>query len=125
MRIALVILLVLHGIAHMPGFLASWQLMTSQDVPYKTTILNGLIDLGDGGIKLFGLLWVVAMLAFLAAAWMLYIYADGAKSFAVGVVIFSLLVCIAGLPEARIGVAINVALLAFFALESKFGWLGT
>ena len=52
MRIALAILMALHGIAHVVGFLAPWQL--TEGMPYKTTVLAGRWDLGATGIRAVG-----------------------------------------------------------------------
>ena len=52
MRIALGIFLILHGVAHLPGFVVPWRLANIKDVPYKTTLLSGRFDIGDAGIGL-------------------------------------------------------------------------
>ena len=40
-----------HGVAHLVGFLAAWQLHTSPDVPYTTTVFAGHIDIGAAGSR--------------------------------------------------------------------------
>lgn len=64
MRIALAIVMVLHGAAHLVGFAESWQLSMTESVPHKTTVLSGRVDLGTAGIRAAGLLWLLAALAF-------------------------------------------------------------
>ena len=41
MLAALVVLLLLHGIAHLPGFLSGWQLVTLAELPHLTALLGG------------------------------------------------------------------------------------
>ena len=38
-----------HGIAHTAGFAVAWRLTASSEIPYHTTLLNGRLDVGDGG----------------------------------------------------------------------------
>jgi len=54
MRIALSILLLLHGIAHLPGFLVSWRLMKAETVSYGTTIVGGALDAALLAVLSFG-----------------------------------------------------------------------
>lgn len=49
MNIVLALLLFGHGLAHLPGFLAFWKLATFKEMPYKTAILAGNINVGDFG----------------------------------------------------------------------------
>jgi hypothetical protein len=43
-----------HGVAHLPGFLVSWQLATLPDLPYSTTLFAGRLDVGDAGTRILG-----------------------------------------------------------------------
>jgi hypothetical protein len=61
------LLLILHGIAHLPGFLVPWRLMARAGIPYSTTVLNGTADLGVVGIRTVSLLWLLAAVAFIVA----------------------------------------------------------
>jgi len=51
-------LLIAHGIAHVVGFVVPWKLLTSKEVPYRTTVLAGSVDLGDMGARLLRLMWL-------------------------------------------------------------------
>lgn len=57
----------LHGLAHISGFLASW---TSSDAGFsdKPWIFSPSITLGSGFGRVFGLLWLVAMIGLLGTA---------------------------------------------------------
>ena len=68
MRFVLALLLVAHGVAHLVGFVSSWKLATLAELPYKTTVFSGRVDVGDAGIRMMGALWLLAALAFLVAA---------------------------------------------------------
>ncbi len=123
MHILLAVILFLHGFAHLPGFLAYWKLAELKEMPYKTTILAGKIYVGDAGIHVFGALWLLASLAFVVAsigtgarlAWW-----QSVTMIASG---FSFLLCLLGWPEARLGLFINLALIAFLLLNRQTGWL--
>jgi hypothetical protein len=98
MRVALSILLLLHGIAHLPGFVVPWRLTALPELPYKTTVLGGALDIGGSGVRTLGLLWL-------------------------GVVASSTVLCILGWPDSRIGLAVNLVLLALLLANVRFGWI--
>ena len=110
MRIALAVLMAVHGVAHLVGFAGAWRL-APDGIPYKTTVLAGHVDLGDVGIRAVGLLWMGLAVGFAVAA----AGAIGDRSWwpalAVGVTIASLLMSATEWPEARMGVAINLLIL--------------
>ncbi len=43
MRLALSALLMAHGGAHLVGFVVPWKLLSTAEVPYRTTILGGMM----------------------------------------------------------------------------------
>jgi hypothetical protein len=114
MRHAIAVVVGLHGVAHLVGFAVPWHLLASPETPYKTTVLSGLVDLGHGGIRAVGVIWLVSALACMLAGSALWEGASWSVPFATAVLLFSLALCLTGLPEARIGVFVNVALLAIF-----------
>jgi hypothetical protein len=111
LRLAIGVFLIAHGIAHLAGFVVPWQLMKSPDLPYRTTIFGGAIDVGVVGIKIVGILWLLLAIA-VAGLGTSYLANRMSYPAAFGVVGASLLMSIAGWPDARIGVVINVVLLA-------------
>ncbi len=123
MRIALSLLLALHGIAHLVGFVVPWRLVQSEELPYDTTILAGRLDLGSTGIRAYGVLWLVAAVAFVAAAAGCWTARGGWMPFTVAVAAASLLLSILSLPEARIGIPVNLVILAWIYVGSRAGWL--
>lgn len=60
--------LALHGIVHLLGTAVYLELAEVADFPYKTTLLGGWWDVGRAGIRVFGVLWAVAAVGFVASA---------------------------------------------------------
>lgn len=117
LRRAFAVLLALHGIAHVLGFLGLWRLAEFKDVPYTTFVLNGSVNVGDSGARIVGLLWLVAAAAFIVAARATWRGGDHWKSILVVVAGFSLAMCLIGLPSSGIGVGIDVLILAGFVVQ--------
>lgn len=113
MRFVVAFVLLAHGVAHLPGFLVSWHLASFAELPYRTTVLAGRLDIGDAGVRVMGLMWLALAIAFLAAAGGLLLDAPWWRVVARVAIAVSLLVCMAALPETRIGVLANVALAAW------------
>lgn len=110
MRIVIAIFLALHGFAHFAGFAMSFGL--AESIPYRTTVLGGTVDLGDGGIRVIGVLWVLAALAFLTASAAAMTSQDWWITATLIAAVTSLVLCLLSLPEARIGVLLNLLILA-------------
>jgi hypothetical protein len=123
MRIVLAIVMVLHGAAHLVGFAESWQLSMTESVPFKTTVLSGRVDLGPAGIRAGGLLWLLAALAFGLTAAGAVMNAVWWPSIAVVTAIASLVLSLVWWPESRIGVPVNIALIAVLVMGRRLGWL--
>ena len=68
MRIILALWFFTHGVAHLPGFLVSWQLRTFTELPFRTTILANSVDVGTVGVRLIGVGWLLSAVAFMALA---------------------------------------------------------
>jgi hypothetical protein len=119
MRFVLAFLLFAHGVAHLVGFVSSWKLATLAEVPYKTTVFLGRVDVGDVGIRMMGVLWLLAALAFLVAAIAVATETGWAVRFTLAAVIGSLILCVVGWPDARIGVAVNVGLALLLAVGAR------
>jgi hypothetical protein len=108
--------LFLHGLAHVLGFLGSWQLTELRDLPYTTLVLNGAVDVGDGGIRVVGLFWLAAAVAVVGAGlaiWRAEWFAFRATLIAT---VVSLAICLIGMPAAGIGLLIDVLVLAVLVL---------
>jgi hypothetical protein len=116
MRLALAALMILHGIAHLVGFAGSWHL---GELPYKTTVLGGRVDLGDTGIRAAGLLWLTAAMAFVVVgAGTALDYSWWAKA-ALYLTLASLALTIMEFPEAKLGLVVNLAILAVLVVSTR------
>ncbi len=123
MHILLALILFGHGVAHLPGFLAFWKLATLKEMPYKTTILAGNVNVGDLGIRVVGVLWLATALAFAASSIGTGTRLPWWQPVTLITSVFSLLLCIVGWPDARFGLFINIALIAFLLVNKQTGWL--
>lgn len=121
MRYLLAAFLLAHGFAHLIGLAGAWRLGAA--VPHKTTLLAGRLELGEPDIRAFGLVWLIAAIAFAAAAGALILAQPHWSTVAVAAVAFSLVISVLALPDARIGAWINVGLLGFLYLAGRYGWL--
>ena len=121
MRYVVALVIGFHGVAHLAGFAVAWQLLASPELPYKTTVLGGLVDIGHGGTQIVGVIWLLTALACLLAGSALWEGATFAVPFATSTLLFSLALCLTALPETRLGLAVNVGLLALF-LAPRFIW---
>ena len=110
MRFMLAAFLIGHGVAHIVGFVVPWKLMPTPEMPYRTTILGGMMDVGDAGIRAIGIVWLSIALAFVIVA------GGMVAGWSMRMAVFALLAlssvfCVVGWPEARIGLIVNAALL--------------
>lgn len=123
MRIVVAILFIVHGIAHLPGFVVPWRLATLSEMPYRTTILGGTFDVGSFGIRLVGILWLLAGLGFAIAGLATFRNSQAWPTIALAVTLFSLALTVLGWPGARIGLVLNVVILSYLLLGARAGWL--
>ena len=112
MHIVLAIFFILHGIAHPVGFAGSWNLGEAGRKAHATTILGGRIALGERGIRALGLLWIPCALAFIAAAVLVFLGRRESFGVAMGAAIASAVMCILYWPAARIGLFLNLIIMA-------------
>jgi hypothetical protein len=122
MRMVLAVLMALHAVAHLPGFLVPWRLASLPEMPYGTTVLGGRLDLGDAGIRVMGAAWLAAALAFAVAA----VAAGTDRSWwmaaAAAAAVTSLALSVMGLPAARMGIVVNLLILAALLAAPRLGW---
>jgi hypothetical protein len=119
MRYTLGIIMMLHGAAHIAGFLSAWRLMGDQ--PYNTRILRGRFDLGPVGFRIFGITWLLLAAAFIQVGFGALINAGWWVPAAYLVAALSFVLCITALPVTRVGMSINAFIV--FALLAMPGRL--
>lgn len=61
-------IVVIHGLIHLLGFVAYWPLGEIAELPYKTTLLGGRFNVGQTGMRLFSVLWLLAVVALVGSA---------------------------------------------------------
>jgi hypothetical protein len=123
MRVILGVFLILHGVAHLVGFIVPWKLIKVEESPYRTTLVSGRWDVGDVGIRVVGILWLVGAAAFMAVGVARLSDAGWWKTATLYVAVGSLILSVLGWPESRIGVAINILLLAYLFFGDSLGIL--
>ena len=123
MRIVLAVLMAVHGIAHLPGFLVSWRLATFPELPFRTTILGTSVDVGEIGIRVVGLLWLAAGAAFVAVAAVTAMRVAWWQPAAYTLIALSAGLCLLGWPDARLGLAANAVVALLIVVGTRAGWL--
>jgi hypothetical protein len=123
LRWVLSIVLIVHGFSHLVGFVVPWGIGEVKDAPYKTTLLADRIDVGDTGIRVFGVLWLIAALAFVVAGVACLTGQEWWITYASWTAAFSLVLGILGWPDARIGVAVDLLILVLLILGARVGWV--
>jgi hypothetical protein len=109
MRYAVAGILLVHGIAHLPGFAVPWRLLSSPEMPYSTTLLSGRWVVGPAGIRLVGIAWFLVGLAFVVAAIAYARLSPSAVMLTGAVAAMSLVLSMLNWPQARIGVFVNLS----------------
>ena len=123
MHIALAVILFGHGFAHLVGFVVPWRIATLKEMPYKITIRANSVNVGDLGIRVVGILWLIAALAFAVSSIGVLAQASWWLSISMIVAVFSFFLCIIGWPDSRIGVFIITAIVAFLLIGKQMEWL--
>jgi len=123
MQIILGLFFIAHGVAHLVGFVTYWKIASFEEMPYKTSVLFGKVEVGDVGIRIVGVFWLLTGLAFAVLGVGVITLQPWWFPLIIYLAIFSLVMCVLGWPDARIGVLINVIILGFLLLANNFGWL--
>lgn len=108
-----------HGLVHLLGVAVYLELATVADFPYKTTLLGGAVDVGDGGMRVFGALWGVAAVGFVASAGALLAGWNAWRWLLVAVTLFSLGLTTLDWTVAYAGVVVNLAILALLVVQPR------
>jgi len=108
------IFLLVHGLAHLVGFVGPWGL--SNSVQPQSTLLAGRIPIGMMVMRTLGIFWLGGALAFTVAAVGVLRHASWWPAFTFGATIGSLVLCILSIPESKVGIPINVAIIVTMLL---------
>ena len=109
--ISLAVIAILHGLIHLMGFVAYWPLGNVPDLPYKTSLLGGRLELGTAGMRLFSLLWLLAAFIWVVAGVLLIFKHPAWASLMLGAALLSLVICILDWGVAFRGALIDLGFL--------------
>jgi hypothetical protein len=104
--------LIAHGLIHLMGTTVYMRLGDVQGFTYKTTLLGGRWDVGSAGISVFGLLWAVAAVGFVAASVGMLTDSNWWQPALIFVSVFSLVLTGLDSSLAFAGVILNLVILA-------------
>ncbi len=109
------VILAAHGLIHLIGFVVPWGLTQVDGFPYRTTALGGAVTLGEPGVRLVGVLWLALAIGFVVAGIGAWRGDPWWVPLTAGLALVSIVVCALGLPEAALGMMVNVGILAVVA----------
>ena len=114
-------ILIAHGLIHLMGTTVYMRLGDVQGFAYKTTLLGGRWDVGAAGISLFGALWAVAAVGFIASSVGMLTGSSWWQAVLIAVSVFSLLLTGLDSSLAFAGVIVNLVILAlvFWSRRSR------
>ncbi|HEY1304289.1 MAG TPA: hypothetical protein VGF24_12100 [Vicinamibacterales bacterium] len=119
MRYLLAVLLLVHGVAHLPGFLVAYGKASFPEVPYRTTVF-GALDIGATGARAIGLAWLALSFSFVALAAVLALRLNVTPMMFPAVLGMSALLCAAEWPEARLGFVANTVIAALLVVAERY-----
>ncbi len=121
LTVIIALALTLHGLIHLMGTVTYMKLGAVQGLTYKTTLLGGRWNLGESGIAVYGALWALAAIGFVAAAIALLAGWDWYRPALAGTAIFSLALTALDWKVAFAGVILNLVILAWLWLAPLIG----
>jgi hypothetical protein len=110
------IVLILHGVVHLMGTTVYLKLGNVEGLPYKTSLLGGRWDVGSTGIGLFGVLWGIVALGFIASAVAMLMGWEWWQPALIVVTVASLLLTLFDWSSAYAGAILNTLILIAFWL---------
>jgi hypothetical protein len=115
LRIAAAAVVALHGLIHLIGFVVPWGISAVEGFPYRTTALGGTLALGEAGVRIVGIAWLVCAAGFVLAGLGIWRQASWALPLTATLAVVSTGICVLGLPEAFAGIVVNAAILGAVA----------
>jgi hypothetical protein len=112
-NIIFIFVLLAHAIAHLPGFISAYKIAELKELPYSTKIFFKKVEIGELGVKIYGLIWLILSIIFLIAVILLLLSRPVFKDTVLVASSLSLLISVAGLPETKFGVIINILLIVY------------
>ncbi len=119
LRLAATVVLFLHGLVHLLGTGVYLRFAEIPEFPYKTTLLGGAWDLGETGIRVFGVLWAGAAVGFWLAALAALRGRPNGRILLISVTLFSLVLTTLDWTVAYAGVVVNLGILVVLFLAPR------
>ena len=119
----LAIVLIVHGLAHLVGFAVPWGLVDREGVMHQTALLGGLFEVSQRALRALGIVWLLLAAALVTVGIAFALRRSWAPSAATLMVAASLVMCVIAWPITRIGLGINVALIAALLIGRAQGWI--
>jgi len=123
MRYVFAALLLIHGFAHLVGFIVSWKLAKLEEMPYKTTLLGGRWDVGDAGIRGVGVLWALVGLGMFTLGGVLALTGFLSEGQLLAFSLASSVLCVLGWPDSKLGLVANAVIVALYFVSRSQGWI--
>ena len=117
-------LVIIHGLIHLIGFRVYAQGAQVSDVPFKTMFLNGSLDLGISGTRIYGYLWLLSALGFIFAGVGFTLHINGWQPVLIAASLVSFLVTAMDWQIAFRGTLIDLGLLGatlLLPIAARFG----
>ena len=112
-RQVIAVLLVLHGLIHLFGFLTSWNIIDVPGISRTPTVFPDEVPIGV--IRDLGALWLLGLAAFFLAAYAVLRDHHWWKGVAFGSAVVSLLATLFWIHEAWPGLILNAVIIALIA----------
>lgn len=111
MKYAIVALFLVHGLIHGMGFAGTWGLAEFQGASRTPTNLV-TVNPDDPALRILGLLWLAALVAFLFAGFLLAVDSTAWRPFALGAVAISMVPIALWWENAPLGAVANALVIA-------------
>lgn len=107
---------------HILGLLIFFEITEIETLPYSTKVLGERVDIGYIGIRLLGIIWLLILIAMVAAGIGLLLGTSWWYSFALWSTVASTVVTILGWSDTKFGLLINVLVFILLFLGNSQGW---
>ena len=120
MLIVLALLVALHGLAHMVGFAAPFGYLKD---PLPPSPIIEHLGIGAPAMKALGVAWLVTMIVFVIASILLLRHSSRWPAVMLAGCVLSVFLTVIFLPYAKIGLVVDVALIAFVIANRSYEWI--
>jgi hypothetical protein len=103
----------LYGMVHVLGFVVAWKLATVHAMSYSTSLLGGNFDVGTGGIRAIGVVWLLVAVSFVLSAVGIWRRERWARQLLGTTASTSAVLCVLAISTAYAGLVIDLGILAW------------